>query len=334
MQEILERGPWLFGGKAIILQPWHPLFVFDKNRISKLPVWIRLHGLPFSLWSREGLSLVSSMVGRPLSCDEATFNCTRLDFARVCVEIDATQPFVHSFDINTPLSNTPLHIDVEFEWKPMRCAKCQLFGHSCKQPEQEMTKEDSMVLTKNGTNTGSKGKAPIISIEKNALVLIPTGNETSCTEDVHLGIKEGLLKEHKEQVNIPNPNRVDPSTSNQEPQQEKTYGCMVQLICDKGTVSKDPVNDERNSKMSKKEQASKGVVNHVTAIHNNAIETTLCSVNKVASLQSHTTEEETDSSVDSLMRATSHENRDTSPLAFTKVKKKNGGKKKGQGANR
>ncbi|KAF9686539.1 hypothetical protein SADUNF_Sadunf03G0169100 [Salix dunnii] len=143
MQEVLERGPWLFGGKAIILQPWHPLFVFDKNRISKLPVWIRLHGLPFSLWSREGLSLVSSMVGRPLSCDEATFNCTRLDFARVCVEIDATQPFVHSFDINTPLSNTPLYIEVEFEWKPLRCAKCQLFGHSCKQAEQEKPKEDA-----------------------------------------------------------------------------------------------------------------------------------------------------------------------------------------------
>ncbi|KAB5521997.1 hypothetical protein DKX38_026316 [Salix brachista] len=165
MQEILERGPWLFGGKAIILQPWHPLFVFDKNRISKLPVWIRLHGLPFSLWSREGLSLVSSMVGHPLSCDEATFNCTRLDFARVCVELDATQPFVHSFEINTPLSNTPLHIEVEFEWKPLRCAKCQLFGHSCKQAEQEKTKEDAqliheegnMALTMNGTNTGSKG---------------------------------------------------------------------------------------------------------------------------------------------------------------------------------
>ncbi|KAJ6401708.1 hypothetical protein OIU77_000001 [Salix suchowensis] len=193
-----------------------------------------------------------------------------------------------------------------------------------------------MTLTMNGTKTGSKGKAPIISIEKNALVVSPTGNEIACTEDVHLGDKVDMLKEkHMEQVNNLNSNRAGPSTSNQAPQPEKkSYGCTVQLICDKEATSKDPVNDERNPKTSKKEQAAKGVINHVMANHSNAIETTLCSVNKVASLHSHTTEEETDSSVDSLMKATSNENNDTSSLAFTKVKKKNGGKKKGQGASR
>ncbi|KAG5247610.1 DUF4283 domain-containing protein [Salix suchowensis] len=104
MLDILERGPWLFGGKAIILQ------------ISKLPVWIRLHGLPFPLWSRKGLSLVASMVGRPLSCNESTFSCSRLDLARVWVEIDASIPLVHKFEIVTPLSPEPLHIEVEYEW--------------------------------------------------------------------------------------------------------------------------------------------------------------------------------------------------------------------------
>ncbi|KAJ6399834.1 hypothetical protein OIU84_015485 [Salix udensis] len=37
---VIEKGPWLFGGKAILLQQWHPSFRFDKNKISKLPVWI------------------------------------------------------------------------------------------------------------------------------------------------------------------------------------------------------------------------------------------------------------------------------------------------------
>jgi hypothetical protein len=80
MHGVLEKGPWMFGGKAIILQQWHPHLVLDKNKINKLPVWIRLHGLPFPLWSKSGLSLSASMVGRPLSCDEQTFNNTRLDF--------------------------------------------------------------------------------------------------------------------------------------------------------------------------------------------------------------------------------------------------------------
>jgi hypothetical protein len=131
MQEVLEQGPWMFGGKAIILQQWHPHFVFDKNKISKLPVWIRLHGLPFPLWSKNGLSLVASMVGRPLSCDEQTYNCTRLDYARVCVEADAALPFIHQFEIESSLSADPILIQVEYEWKPSRCDKCNLFGHVC-----------------------------------------------------------------------------------------------------------------------------------------------------------------------------------------------------------
>jgi hypothetical protein len=96
----------MFGGKAIILQQWHPHFVFDKNKITKLPVWIWLHVLPFPLWSKADLSLIASMAGRPLSCDEQTFNCTRLDYARVCIEIDAALPLIHQFEIETPLCGT------------------------------------------------------------------------------------------------------------------------------------------------------------------------------------------------------------------------------------
>ncbi|KAJ6974534.1 hypothetical protein NC653_030589 [Populus alba x Populus x berolinensis] len=131
MHAVLEKGPWMFGGKNIILQQWHPRFQFDKNKIATLPVWIRLHGLPFPLWSKQGLSLAASMVGRPLSCDELTYSCTRLEYARLCVEVDASLPFVHSFEIDSPLSTTPITVTVDYEWKPSSCDKCKVFGHSC-----------------------------------------------------------------------------------------------------------------------------------------------------------------------------------------------------------
>jgi hypothetical protein len=134
LHAVLEKGPWMFGGKNIILQQWHPRFKFDKSKISTLPVWIRLHGLPFPLWSKQGLSLAASMVGRPLSCDELTYSCTRLEYARLCVELDAALPFIHSFDIDCPLSAEPITVTVEYEWKPSRCGKCNIFGHSCPTP--------------------------------------------------------------------------------------------------------------------------------------------------------------------------------------------------------
>ncbi|KAJ6980749.1 hypothetical protein NC653_024181 [Populus alba x Populus x berolinensis] len=137
---VLEKGPWMFGGKNIILQQWHPRFQFDKNKITTLPVWTRLHGLPFPLWSKQGLSLAASMVGRPLSCDELTYNCTRLEYARFCVEVDATLPFVHSFEIESPLSVEPLTVTVDYEWKPSRCEQCHVFGHCCPTPTEDKGK--------------------------------------------------------------------------------------------------------------------------------------------------------------------------------------------------
>ncbi|KAJ6434806.1 hypothetical protein OIU84_000111 [Salix udensis] len=140
----------MFGGKAIILQQWHPQFVFDKNCISKLHVWVTLHGLPFTLWSRKGLSVAASVVGKPLSCDEPTFCCAGLDFVRVCVEIDAAKPLVYKYDLASPYPNEPLHIEVEYEWKPTRCDKCKLFGHACKELDgKDMEAESSPLAVNN-----------------------------------------------------------------------------------------------------------------------------------------------------------------------------------------
>ncbi|KAJ6397264.1 hypothetical protein OIU84_020266 [Salix udensis] len=141
MQEVLEQGPWIFGGKAIILQQWHPSYKFDKNKISKIPVWIRLHGLPFPLWSKMGLSHAASMVGRPLACDSQTYTCSRLEYARLCVEIDASLPKVTTFEVVSPLSPDPIVVEVQYEWLPPHCQACKLYGHSCKSQRPPMVKE-------------------------------------------------------------------------------------------------------------------------------------------------------------------------------------------------
>jgi len=33
MHVILEKGPWMFGGKNIVLQQWHPRMQFDRTKI-------------------------------------------------------------------------------------------------------------------------------------------------------------------------------------------------------------------------------------------------------------------------------------------------------------
>ncbi|KAJ6673641.1 GLYCINE-RICH CELL WALL STRUCTURAL PROTEIN 1.8-LIKE [Salix viminalis] len=138
--EVLERGPWMFGGKHIVLQKWSPKFQFDKSRIASILVWIRLRGLPLPLWTKQGLSLAASMVGKPLSCDEPTISCSRLDYARLCIELNASLPFIHQFEIESPLSDEPQLVKVDYEWKPPRCERCQCFGHNCVAKEEQLMK--------------------------------------------------------------------------------------------------------------------------------------------------------------------------------------------------
>ncbi|KAB5544818.1 hypothetical protein DKX38_012930 [Salix brachista] len=140
---VLERGPWMFGGKNIILQKWTPKFQFDKSRITSIPVWIRLKGLPLPLWTKQGLSLATSMVGTPLSCDEPTISCSRLDYARLCIELNANLPFVHQFEIESPLTEEPQLVKVDYEWKPPRCERCQCFGHNCVAKEEQIMKHNN-----------------------------------------------------------------------------------------------------------------------------------------------------------------------------------------------
>ncbi|KAJ6368447.1 hypothetical protein OIU78_000943 [Salix suchowensis] len=287
MLDILERGPWLFGGKAIILQAWHPHFVFDKNKISKLPVWIRLHGLPFPLWSRKGLSLVASMVGRPLSCNESTFSCSRLDLARVWVEIDASIPLVHKFEIVTPLSPEPLHIEVEYEWALMRCSKYNLFGHSCRQEGRPRS---------SGGNTEGEKK-------------MVTPSKTRAREGIQLtSATQAVSKDAPAQVQNP---------SKQKGKAVVTVANMESLK-ERQSQSQEWNGGEGHKE---KQQVIEGTGGNfiLKGVHTKGRGLERCTK---ASLQSQSCSEEGTSSVCVIKETDA---RDTSPLAYTKVKKKKGG---------
>ncbi|KAL0295519.1 UNVERIFIED_CONTAM: hypothetical protein Scaly_3102000 [Sesamum calycinum] len=85
MEDVIEGGPWLFQGQPIVLQAWEQGMSLRRQKHTQIPVWIRLKHLPMQYWTDEGLSTVASGIGTPLYADGITKDCSRLDFARVCV---------------------------------------------------------------------------------------------------------------------------------------------------------------------------------------------------------------------------------------------------------
>ncbi|KAL0295232.1 UNVERIFIED_CONTAM: hypothetical protein Sangu_3202900 [Sesamum angustifolium] len=134
MEEIIEGGPWLFQGQPIVLQCWEPGMSLRRQKHKQIPVWIRLKHLPMEYWTEEGLSIVASGVGTPLYSDKITRNCSRLDFARICVMLDYNSTLPKHLVVISPQlrdgKEVPTRVDIEYEWLPQICKHCCSLGHS------------------------------------------------------------------------------------------------------------------------------------------------------------------------------------------------------------
>ncbi|KAI8560219.1 hypothetical protein RHMOL_Rhmol04G0239000 [Rhododendron molle] len=107
-RQIVESGPWHFGGRLMVLQIWHPDIEYEKERLAKLPIWIQLFNVPLQFWIAEGLSYIASFVGKPLYVDELTETAKRISYANICVEVDVTASLPHSVDLLTACGRKPL----------------------------------------------------------------------------------------------------------------------------------------------------------------------------------------------------------------------------------
>ncbi|GJX32428.1 nucleotide-diphospho-sugar transferase [Tanacetum coccineum] len=79
------------------------------RRVSTVPVWVKLYGVPVTTFSEDGLSAIATKLGTPLMLDSYTSD--------MCMQ---SQGRVGHYTCN---------VCVEYEWKPPRCLSCKVFGH-------------------------------------------------------------------------------------------------------------------------------------------------------------------------------------------------------------
>ena len=121
-------------GRYLAFKRWKiHLDLTKEDDVTKIPLWIQLHNVPDEYWSSRGLTYLASVVRRPLFADSATLMDKRISYARICVELDASKPVVHEFDVQVKgsASNTS-RVKVAYQWLSPICSQCQVFGHSTK----------------------------------------------------------------------------------------------------------------------------------------------------------------------------------------------------------
>lgn len=50
-RQILENGPWHFGGRLVVLQQWYPQMELAKVGLTKVPLWVQIYNVPLEYWT-------------------------------------------------------------------------------------------------------------------------------------------------------------------------------------------------------------------------------------------------------------------------------------------
>ncbi|GJY42923.1 cytokinin dehydrogenase 3-like protein [Tanacetum coccineum] len=87
----------------LILMKWHPDENLLKEDVSTTLVCVKLHGVPVTAFSNNGLSAIATKLGIPLMLDSYT--------SHMCMQSWGRSSYAR------------------YEWKPPRCSSCKVFGH-------------------------------------------------------------------------------------------------------------------------------------------------------------------------------------------------------------
>ncbi|GKU91977.1 hypothetical protein SLEP1_g5773 [Rubroshorea leprosula] len=124
-----ERGPYKMFDHYLAVQPWEPGFHPARAKAPKTAVWVKLHGVPIVCFHEAICLYLGSKIGKPIKVDPTTLLAARGKFARVCIQVDLSQPLPSSVDLD--LEELPQSlIPVEFEGLHKICFQCGEFGHT------------------------------------------------------------------------------------------------------------------------------------------------------------------------------------------------------------
>ncbi|GKC47577.1 putative reverse transcriptase domain-containing protein, partial [Tanacetum coccineum] len=152
LNAMLENGSWFIRNNLLILRKWHPYMNLLKEDVSTVPVWVKLHGVPVTAFSEDGLSAIA----------------TKLELKD---NIMAAMPKITREGYYT------CNIRVEYEWKPPRCACCKVFGHDQEECPKNIGNGEMKNLKK--TSQTSKDRDPLLFYSVENDVELGTNRGTS-----------------------------------------------------------------------------------------------------------------------------------------------------------
>lgn len=121
--KVYTGGPWIIQDHYLTVQKWYSDFRADKAQAIKTAVWIRFSLLPAEYYDEETLTMIAAKLGKPMKVDNKTIKSVRGSYARICIEMDLSQPLEPSIAVGK------FDYSLEYEHIHTICFSCGRVGH-------------------------------------------------------------------------------------------------------------------------------------------------------------------------------------------------------------
>ncbi|KAL0679779.1 hypothetical protein Bca4012_007760 [Brassica carinata] len=126
--KVVDQEIWHIGSSLFYVVQWSVEVALSPPTMTSIPLWAHVRGVPFDLYTREGLSLVAGLIGHPVEADEFTIKMVSLDVAHLKIRADCTKPLPDVVEL-VRQNGTIIPVSVTYPWVPPSCPCCNQLGH-------------------------------------------------------------------------------------------------------------------------------------------------------------------------------------------------------------
>ncbi|XP_061368319.1 uncharacterized protein LOC133311308 [Gastrolobium bilobum] len=123
LDHALTAGPWVILDHYLVIRAWEPDFQPFQAAVNRVMAWVRLPQFPIEYVNTKLVKSIGNWIGRFVKLDAATTSLARGRFARICVELDLSNPLQADYKIEGRLKK------IEYEGLHIVCYSCGQYGH-------------------------------------------------------------------------------------------------------------------------------------------------------------------------------------------------------------
>ncbi|KAG4980159.1 hypothetical protein JHK82_033396 [Glycine max] len=121
-KKAMTEGLCLIYDHYLVVREWSPIHP-SIEAIEKVVVWVHVFRLPIEYYDAKLLHAIRDRIGRTMRVDRTTLYQERGKCARLCVEVDLTQPLLALFELNN------MYCKIEYEELHFLFLTCGRLGH-------------------------------------------------------------------------------------------------------------------------------------------------------------------------------------------------------------